>query len=371
MSKNQFFPSRRKSLKHVATCLFLSISATSLISASAAAASYDVVDLTTLSQGTPVVVRGPNIAGVAVGGGRLVGASGEQRGLIFENKTVRQIVGLAASDSASVFGINDSGGFVGGSNTATNLRAFVSAASGGVRELPPLAGDTGSTAYALNNLSEAVGFSSGASGEHAVIWKASGTPTALPGALAMPSSRATGINERGDVAGVMGTAAGTRAILWPGGQASRELPLLAGHATSEAQAVNGRGDVVGYSATSTRLRRAVLWSAGGATVDLGTLPGGDFSQAFGINDAGDVVGSSESSVGDRATLWTSGGLQDLNSLIAPSNFVLSKAVGINNTGMIVAIGHDLVAAVANAPTHDESHEMPVRVFLLTRSGASK
>lgn len=49
--------------------------AINLLAANAAAANYTVVDLATLSQGSPSVVRGPNSAGVAVGRGTLVGAS--------------------------------------------------------------------------------------------------------------------------------------------------------------------------------------------------------------------------------------------------------------------------------------------------------
>jgi probable HAF family extracellular repeat protein len=107
-------------------------------------------------------------------------------------------------------------------------------------------------------------------------------------------------------------------------------------------------------------------------VDIGTLPGGDFSQAFGINDAGDVVGASGSSAGDRAFLWTrASGIRDLNSLIPPSPFVLTKAAGINNLGMIVATGYDDPAGHTSDGHIHETHELPIRVFLLIRSGGSQ
>jgi hypothetical protein len=90
--------------------------------------------------------------------------------------------------------------------------------------------------------------------------------------------------------------------------------------------------------------------------DLGTLPGGDFSQALGNNDAGDIVGISTSTGGSRAVLWTSrAGIQDLNTLIPPSPFVLTQAVGINNVGMIIAMGHDLDPHAGHGHSH-ESHE---------------
>ena len=92
----------------------------------------------------------------------------------------------------------------------------------------------------------------------------------------------------------------------------------------------------------------------GGVVDLGTLPGGDFSQAFGSNGAGDIVGASTSTVGSRAVLWTRGGVQDLNSLIAPSTFVLTKAVGITAGGMIIAIGHVPAAGHQHRPAGERS-----------------
>ena len=163
--------------------------------------------------------------------------------------------------------------------------------------------------------------------------------------------------------------------MWPGGGTAREIGTLPGRATSEAIAVNARGDIVGYSADTAGARRATLWASSGAAVDLGALAGGDLSQALGINNAGLIVGTSTSSAGDRACLWTpGGGPQDLNALIAPSSFVLTHATGINQAGVIVAFGHDAVSHVhtdgqADAGGHDDTHELPVRVFLLIPSGA--
>lgn len=357
----------------------LLIFAASLLGANAAAQTYRLVDLSTLSQGNAAVVRGPNGAGTGVGGGTVVvprGVPGQRRGLLFEGGAVQQIAGLADSDDTVIFGINDAGGFVGASNTRTAVRAFAGTRGGGVRELPPLAGDTASSAFAVNNPGQAVGFSSGSRGQRAVIWDTSGTPTALPGTAGMPSSKATGINEQGDIAGVRGTAANSRAVLWPAGQAPIELAPLAGYATSEAYGINARGDVVGYSSNASAIRRATLWPWSGGAIDLGTLPGGDFSQAMGSNAAGDIVGASTSSAGARAVLWPrGGGIVDLNSLVPPARFVLSKAVGINNAGMIIATGYELPAGHtagtgAGGRAHDETHELPVRVFLLIRSGGA-
>lgn len=351
----------------------------SLFAANVAAATYTVIDLATLSPGSVAVVRGLNIAGVAVGGGNPAGANataGPRVGLVFQKGAVaRQVTGLPGSDDTTIFGLNDNGGFVGASNTATAVRAFASTLAAGLWELPALAGDNASAAYALNNRGQAVGFSSGAAGERAVMWGVNGAAMALPVRAGVSSSRATGINARGDVAGVVGSGASRRPVVWAAGQTARELGLLSGHAAGEALAINGIGDSVGYSAKAAGAHRATLWPSAGGVVDVGTLPGGDFSHAFSCNDAGEVVGAAGTHGSIRAFIWTRrGGMQDLNSLIPASPFVLTQAVGINNAGMILATGHDATAgttAATGAHTHDEAHELPVRVFLLVRAGGAQ
>lgn len=345
------------------------------VTAQAADATYTVVDLATLQANTASVVRGPNGRGHAWGGGKLpVDASGPhgRRGLILQSGApVLHVPGLPGADDAIIFGMNDAGDFVGSSNTATAMRAIAGTAAGGVRALAPLAGDTVSAAFAVNHQNQSVGFSSGASGQRAVTWSANGTPTALPVAAGTRSSRATGINTRGDVVGVVGTASNRRPVIWEHGRPARELMLPAGQTIGEAYAINARGDVVGYAADASGLQRATLWPANGGVVDLGTLPEGNFSQALGSNDAGDIVGAATSHGSSRAILWTgNGGMQDLNTLIpASSSFVLTRAVGINNAGVIVATGYDTAAAPAAAGERGaDAHELPVRVFLLLRSG---
>jgi probable HAF family extracellular repeat protein len=174
-----------------------------------------------------------------------------------------------------------------------------------------------------------------------------------------------GINDRGDITGNVYTPIGRRAVIWPFGGTGALLPLLPGTVTSEAYAINARGDIVGYTADTGGAARAAFWPAGGTVVDIGTLPGGAYSQAFGVNDIGEVVGTFSAGHDQRAFIWNRrAGLQDLNTLIAPSTFVLTKAVGINSQGVIAALGYD--PADAPAGVHLEAHEMPVRVFLLTR-----
>jgi probable HAF family extracellular repeat protein len=141
----------------------------------------------------------------------------------------------------------------------------------------------------------------------------------------------------------------------------QDLGTLPGDTHSDAFSINTRGEVVGYSSGPVGAR-AFLWTRSGGMEDLGTLPGGDFSRALSINDRGEVVGTSDTSLGARAFLWTrSGGMQDLNTMIPAGNdFILFEAVGVNDLGMILAIGRD-----DDGQGHPHGyHEFPTRVFLL-------
>jgi probable HAF family extracellular repeat protein len=152
-------------------------------------------------------------------------------------------------------------------------------------------------------------------------------------------------------------------VFWSGG-AVHDLGTLPGDRGSEATAINNSGQVVGSSSGPSGIR-AVLWTRSGEIQRLGTLPGGRYSQALAINDRGAVVGISGSTLGTRAFLWTAaGGVQDLNGLIpAGAGLVLSAALGINNLGQIVAIGHD-DQGLGGHDEHEHNHELPLRVLLL-------
>jgi probable HAF family extracellular repeat protein len=344
------------------------IAAALALSAShARAATYSIVDLGTLAQGTSTVVRGPNLAGTAVGAGRLadLGRSmGLPSALLFERGAALPVQGPAGTNTATLLGINDGGIVVGAANGPSAVRAFAGTRAGASRELPPLPGDNASVAYAINNSGQAVGYSSGPEGERAVSWTPAGQPTALVAPRGAPA-RAYGLNQRGDSVGVAGYASERRPVLWSVTGAVNELAVLPGFVAGEAAWVNSQGDVVGYSATPAELRHATVWPATGGVLDLGTLAGGSASQAFGINDAGAVVGSSESTRGLRAFIWSRAeGMRDLNGMLVAANVILTKAVGINNAGMIVALGHD--PADDHGDGHD--HERPIRVVLLLPMG---
>ena len=346
--------------------------ALSLTAAAASAQTYTVVDVATIDEASTVVVRGVKAGETAVGGGRLTGA---RRALLFGRGGVSDFEGLPGTDNTIAFGINDQDDVVGGANADNGTRAFLRTRTGASRELAPLAGDSASAAFGVNNRGQAAGFSSGPDGERAVVWSGDGSAAALAGTGGRPS-RARAINEPGDVVGVVGDGSAARAVLWPGGGAARELGVLGGRASSEAIDINARGDIVGHSATDAGARRATLWAASGAPQDLGTLAGGTDSEALAINNAGTIVGTCTSSAGARACLWRIGSPpQDLNALIPRASFVLTHATGINDRGVIVAYGHDREPHTHSPGSgdhgHDDTHELPVRIFLLVPAGGGR
>lgn len=104
--------------------------------------------------------------------------------------------------------------------------------------------------------------------------------------------------------------------------------------------VNGKLEFAGQTVTADGASRAVHVTSKGAKV-LGTL-GGSSSSARGINDAGAIVGGSLTKGDDafHAFLFEAGAMHDLNDLIPSADgWQLIQALGINDRGDIVAIGH--------------------------------
>jgi probable HAF family extracellular repeat protein len=164
------------------------------------------------------------------------------------------------------------------------------------------------------------------------------------GTLGGSVSIANGINDAGQIVGrstIRGDTA-DHAFLYSNGFL-QDLGTLGGN-SSVATAINNLGQVVGYSDTATETH-AFLYSDG-MMRDLGTL-GGISSQALALNNSGEVVGFSTTATGtQRAFLYSTGVMIDLNSLLPPdSGWQLLGATGINDSGQIVGNG------VINGQTH--------------------
>jgi probable HAF family extracellular repeat protein len=203
----------------------------------------------------------------------------------------------------------------------------VTAATYAVKDLGTLGGK-GSAAAAINNVGGIVGWSETATGQrHAFIYRA-GVMRDL-GALAGGQSMALAINDSGVVVGSSTVLSGARrAVRWKDG-VKKNLGTLGGR-NSEATGINLSGVIVGWSETANGRRHAFIWRNGVMT-DLGTL-GGGFSEASGINVYGRVVGwASDASGRNHAVAWKDGVVKDLGT----NGRMGSVASAINDNGRIV------------------------------------
>ena len=295
------------------------------------------------------------------------------KAFVLKESGFEDLRGDTGTDFSTTYGLNDNGEAVGVLNTNISMRPFRATRGNSFRILPLLPGDSGGIAYSINENGEAVGYSSGKTGLRPVWWTINGDVRELQG-LAGNSNYALDLNDSGDIVGVSGEAL-KKAVLWPDKGAPVSLGTLPGFIGSEAVSINNQNEIVGFATgtnTDLNLSRAVLWKPLLQSIqELGTLPGGSESRARDINDSGQVVGTSSSSQGSRAFIWTAAeGMLDLNTLFISPGVVVTDAVGINNTGDIVVIGHMQETETIDHDHevgHDHGdHERPRQIFVLTK-----
>ncbi len=122
--------------------------------------------------------------------------------------------------------------------------------------------------------------------------------------------------------------------------------LLAGASPgiTEAHAINELGQVAGEGWNGSFIS-AWVWDPAEGFTFLPALKNGDRDRvtAYDLNSAGVVVGSAATDgwADRRAFIWDAGGgMRDLNDLVAlPPNFILDRAIAINEGGVIVGDGH--------------------------------
>jgi probable HAF family extracellular repeat protein len=295
------------------------------------------------------VIKGDLVsAAFAISGdGIVVGVSfpeaGNNHAVRFADGKLRAINGDDKRASVA-WAINADGQTTGNVFTPDQTSAAVIWHDGETTTLPTLGGEN-AQAYGINDDSIVVGGSNSAPGGvyQACRWE-NGEVTALAGPEG--TSLASAINESGQIAGT----ASNHATLWDGDQ-TIDLGTLGG-TNSLGRAINDRSQVAGHSTTTADGQlgaagtHAFLWESGKMR-DLGTLPGGTFSLAWGISADGVVTGSAEHP--DRAddpllrlsaVAWIDGEIVDLNELIpSDSNWVLTAAYAINDTGQIAGTGY--------------------------------
>ena len=330
-----------------------------------AQSSYTLLDVGALPGGSTIVQK-INLTGDAVGqSGKLYGV--QTRAFVRTGGKLVNLGTLPGGDYSSAFDINHRTAVAGDSNTSTGIHAFLWDPVGGLQDLGTLPGDTGSRAFGISDSDRVVGYSSGPKGVTAFLWTKSTGITSLGTLPGGSESQAFGVNNPGAVVGASSTSSGDKhAFLWTSSGGMQDLGVLPGDMLSEAHRINNPGAVIG-SSTGPNRTHAFLWTPDSGMKDLGTL-GGDFSDALDLNNNGDVVGTSTSGGAGHAFHWSSStGMHDLNTLIpSSSGVILTSALGINNAGLIVAIG--VVTTDHSGPVDTDDthvHAGQTHAFILT------
>ncbi len=197
-----------------------------------------------------------------------------------------------------------------------------------------------SQAQDINNNGWIVGFAGGVPFDLRGFIKHDGAWDEIP-TFGGDESRAYAINELNDVVGMARTKEGKlRAFGIPEGNISQMTDLgdLGGGA-AQARAVNNNRSIAGFSKVDEVYWHAFSWTLEQGMHDLGTF-GGNESRAYAMNDAGHIVGQAEYPDGTlHGFVWMDDEMYDLNNFIVPDiDITIINAKGINNNGLISAVG---------------------------------
>jgi len=328
-------------MKRFVTSAWISLAL--LVSSFAAAQTYTVTDLGTLSGGDVSFGSAINGAGQVVGGT----GSALQHGFFWStSQGLLDLPPLHRGNFSVAVGINSGSVSVGTStiNTSGTDHAVLWI-NGKVRDLGTLPGGTVSVGSAINDAGQVAGGSdNGSTDTHAILWSKATGMQDLGTLLASGGySLAEGLNRFGEVVGqsTVGSGGQTHAFVWAQAHGMKDLGTLSGGLNSIAYHVNDAGQIVGLSDSGTSYSHAVLWTPDGKIQDLGTLPNATGSNANSINNSGQVVGFAIfPNFAYQAITWTeAAGMKDLNALIAPnSGWTLEFAFAINDNGQITGRG---------------------------------
>ncbi|MGN6392543.1 MAG: hypothetical protein ACTHM9_09900 [Gemmatimonadales bacterium] len=254
-------------------------------------------------------------------------------------------LGTLGGVSSAAYGVNNVGGVVGSSASATgHQRAFLWRGGVGMKDLGGLAGGE-SEARAINDDNVVVGYSTLANGAmRAVRWQ-NGKITNL-GSLGGQNSMAAAINDVGVIVGFSEVRNGDRhAFIWQSGVGMKGLPGLGGHIT-QATGINHAGKIVGWSETAAGVRHVVAWK-NGVISDLGTHRHAD-GVATAVNNPGQIAGSLGNAPDEFSKdegfpfIFLSG-----TWTVLSTRQIFSLANAINNAGVMVGYDADFEDADAD------------------------
>ncbi len=224
-------------------------------------------------------------------------------------------------------------------------------------------GGTSSEAFAINDIGQVIGRAAYPDNKwHAFIWQ-DGIIKDLGFSESSIHSVAYGINNDGQVVGAQVISEqSVEAFLWE----NDEIQILEGFGGpfTRAYGINNIGQVVGSSSDGFATF-AVLWQ-NGTPLNLGTF--GDQSFAYGINDHGQIVGYVfNEDEDDRAFLWESGSMQDLQTPVGME----SVAYAINNAAQVVGDYYDNSTSTGVSFLWDNGHIQDLWTFESESVGAHR
>lgn len=312
-----------------------------------ASSNYQIIDLGTLGGTTKAYALNDL--------GQVVGES-SGKAFLYSGGTLQDL-GTLGGTTAVAYGINNSGVVVGAS-TFSSGASHAFSWNGVQQDLGTLTiGTPPSTVSFLSSAALDVNTSGKAVGSSSRDFPDPFTNSTMvafdSGAVIRPPYTSSGVLYAiNDLGQMVGTDNGHGLLFNGTGFVSIPAFCVGGFCGSDARDINNAGVVVGDATANglTNYRHAISYD-GAILGDLGTLTGGNSSRANAINELGQIVGWSGSSAGNRAFLYESGAMTDLNSLIDPTTgWVLYEASGINESGQIVGWG---------------SHNGQTRAFLIT------
>ncbi len=287
-----------------------------------------------VSLGSTIVALPAGFYATAINGsGQIAGAGSDGQAYIYQQGSLTALPSLGGP--AEAVAINDAGTVVGEVTDSTGF--YAASWSGG--QITILDSVTGLAFATAINASGQITGSHLVPGDpyfHAFLYSGgTGTDIDSEGYI-----QAHGINSSGQITGSSALASGFAgpAFLYSSGSLT-DLGTLGGQ-SSTGYAINDAGQVVGVSDTGgdPYYEHAFSYSNGVMT-DLGTL-GGNSSAAYAVNRMGQIVGTTNTGEADVAFVYYGGIMYDLNSLLpANSGWIVTNAVGINDSGQIIGEGY--------------------------------
>jgi probable HAF family extracellular repeat protein/autotransporter-associated beta strand protein len=337
----------------------------------AAAQSYSITDLGTLSGGTNSQAYGINASGEIVGYSESI-SGGDDLNLDdiafrYSSGTMNSLGTFSGGGNSYATALNTGGTIAGWAyNSSGYANAFIYA-NGALANIGTLGGPE-SYAAGINDSGTVVGVSLNSNNDDHAFAYANGTMKDLGTLTGDIDSNAFAINSGGTIVGASYNSSGVAHAFSYSNGTMVDLGVPTGDTDSTAYAINDSGQIVGEAGTSGGEAHAFLYS-GGTMTDLGVPAGEQNSYANAINASGIIVGTADDADGNYiAFIYEDQTMTNLNGLISPSSgWTLESAEGINAAGDIV--GYGLINGNENAFLLTPTVNSQTAVWGLTGGGS--